>query len=380
MDNNRFKLKYCKKCLLPNTRPGVIIDDEGISNVWKESINNNLGINWINREQHFEQLVKSIKKKSNGYDCIIPVSGGKDSTWQVLKCLEYGLNILAVTWKTPGRTKIGQLNLDNLISLGVDHIDYTINPKVEKKFILKSFIKYGTTALPMHMALFNIPLKLALNLKIPLVVWGENSATEYGTEKDELKGFEMNSNWLSTHGVMHGTRAEDWISDELTRSELTPYFGPQDCELDNAGIKAVFLGHFFKWDPEISLKQARENGFVVREEGPKTGLYNYADIDDDFISIHHFIKWYKFGFTRLFDNLAIEIKNNRISKEDAIEIIKQKGIQKPEDDIEKFCSFIEIDKKKFYEILETFRNKDIWFKENNVWKIKNFPINDWKWD
>ena len=373
-------IKYCIKCLLPNTRPGIIIGDDGISNVWKQNEEIKSYVDWDLRKNQFKKLVDKIKSKSKGYDCLVPVSGGKDSTWQVLKCLEYGLNVLAVTWKSPASTKIGQENLNNLISLGVDHIDYTINPEVEKKFIYKSLVKFGTTALPMHMALFNIPLSIAVKFNIPLVIWGENSATEYGTTDQSLKGFEMNSKWLIKYGVMHGTTANNWISDDLSLNELTPYFGPSDKELKKAKVRAVFLGHFFKWDPEISLKTSINNGFKIRKEGPKTGLYNYADIDDDFISIHHFIKWYKFGFTRLFDNLALEIKNGRISKHQAIRIIKEKGIQEPKEDITKLCSFLNIEKSHFYGILETFRNLDIWYKDRGKWKIRNFPIDNWNWE
>ena len=202
-------IKYCIKCLLPNTRPGIIIGDNGISNVWKQNEEIKSYVDWDLRKNQFKKLVDKIKSKSKGYDCLVPVSGGKDSTWQVLKCLEYGLNVLAVTWKSPARTKIGQENLNNLISLGVDHIDYTINPEVEKKFIYKSLVKFGTTALPMHMALFNIPLSIAVKFNIPLVIWGENSATEYGTTDQSLKGFEMNSKWLIKYGVMHGTTANN---------------------------------------------------------------------------------------------------------------------------------------------------------------------------
>lgn len=378
--SSQFRLKYCKKCLLPNTRPGVVIDENGISNVWKQAKNEKDSIDWDERKKAFEKVVKNSKSQAVGYDCLIPVSGGKDSTWQVIKCLEYGLNPLAVTWKTPARSEIGQRNLDNLISLGVDHIDYQINPKVEKKFMYKSLVKYGTTALPMHMALFNIPLTIAVNYNIPLVVWGENSAFEYGTTDDQLKGFKLNEAWLKKYGVTHETTANDWISSDLTKKELTPYFGPNDEKLKKSGVRAVFLGYYFKWDTEISLEAAIKHGFQVRKEGPKTGYYNYADIDDDFISIHHYLKWYKFGFTRLFDNLSIEIRNGRMAYGEAIEIIKETGVQRPDDDIQKLCDFLEISEEHFNEIIESFRNHDIWHKENGTWKIKDFIINDWNWE
>lgn len=372
-------MRYCKRCIIPDSRPNLVIDEEGICNACR-SHGSRPNIDWEQRELLFRDVVENAKAKSRGYDCLVPVSGGKDSTWQVIRCLEYGLNPLAVTWKTPGRTELGQQNLDNLVSLGVDHIDYQISPVVERKFVYRSFCKFGSTAIPMHMALFNIPLRLAAKFEIPLVVWGENSAFEYGGTEDARKGFKLDKQWLRNYGVTHGTTAEDWVADDLTRKELTPYFGPEEGELESKGVLAVFLGYYFAWDPETSLRVASEHGFKSREAGPKTGYYNYADIDDDFISIHHFLKWYKFGFTRLFDNLSLEIRNGRMSREEAVAILAKAGTQEPREDIEKLCEFLQISTSHFYEICETFRNHDVWARQNSRWIIKDFLIDDWSWD
>ena len=109
-----------------------------------------------------------------------------------------------------------------------------------------------------------------------------------------------------------------------------------------------------------------ENGFKIANNA-KTGFYNFADIDDDFISIHHWLKWYKFGFTRLHDNLSLEIRNRRMTRNEAIDIIKKSGNLPPTSDIEKFCEFVEITKNDFFEICEKFRNKSIWLKEKDNW-------------
>src|SRR3989338_2057869 len=371
-------MKYCRTCLLPNTRPNLTLDEVGQCNACIAHATRPT-IDWSQREQVLKEIIKRAKSNSKGYDCLIPVSGGKDSTWQVIKCLEYDLNPLAVTWRPPARTELGTRNLNNLISLGVDHIDYQINPKVEKKFLYQALDKYGATAIPMHMAMFNIPLRIAVRFNIPLVVWGENSAFEYGGANEERTGFKLDRNWLRKFGVTHGTTAHDWVSNQLTEKNLTPYFGPTQEELEKKGVLAIFLGYYLPWDPEISLKAAQAHGFQVRKEGPKTGHYNYADIDDDFISIHHFLKWYKFGFTRTYDNLSIEIRNSRLTKTQAIEIIKQRGDETPHKDIEKFCDFIGITKTHFFEVIEKFRNKDVWIRENGTWKIKDFLIPDWRW-
>ena len=329
-------MKYCQRCIIPDTRPNIEIGG-GICNACIAHLEKE-EINWSQREEAFQQVVEHAKSNSQGYDCLIPVSGGKDSTWQVLKCREYGLNPLAVTWKTPARTEIGAKNLANLVSLGVDHIDYQINPKVERKFLYRSLVRYGTTGIPMHMAIFNIPLKIAVRFNVPLVVWGENSAFEYGGTEEERTGFILDARWLEKYGVTHGTTAYDWVSDGLSLKELTPYFGPTEDELERKGTLAVFLGYYFEWDPETTFQVASEHGFQIHVAGPKTGFYNYADIDDDFISIHHYLKWHKFGITRSFDNLALEIRNGRIRRDEAIQIIRDRGDETPYDLTEDFVN------------------------------------------
>lgn len=369
-------MKYCAHCILPDTRPGLVLEADGICNACHSHAEKKT-IHWQMRADAFAQAAENAKQRSVGYDCLIPVSGGKDSTWQVIKCLEYGLNPLCVTWKTPARTALGEHNLQCLINLGVDHIDYRVSPAVEKKFLTLAYERYGSTAIPMHMALFNIPLNIAARFDIPLVVWGENSAFEYGGDEDERKGFAMTPQWLRKHGVTHGTTAEDWIGPELSRKELTPYFGPTPEAL--ARVNAVFLGYYFSWDPETSLTAARKAGFRVREEGPKLGLYNYADIDDDFISIHHWLKWYKFGITRLFDNLTLEIRNGRMTRTEALDTLQRMGEQRPVEDIDAFCAFTGMSTQQFFKIAETFRNHKIWHKEDGVWKIRDFLLPEWTW-
>ena len=371
-------MKYCRTCILPDTRPHVDLDSTGECSSCRNARIKKT-IDWEMRAEQLRLVVENAKKRSKGYDCLIPVSGGKDSTWKILKCKELGLNPLAVTWKTPARTEIGRKNLENLVSLGVDHIDYQISPVVEKKFMFAAFEKYGSTAIPMHMAIFNIPLTLAVKFSIPLVVWGENSAFEYGNDQDAETGFKLDSSWLKKYGVTHGTTAKDWVSEKLTSKELTAYFGPTDRQLEDSGVSAVFLGYYLQWDPVETYLMAKEHGFQENNGNPRTGFYSFADIDDDFISLHHYLKWPKFGFTRAFDNLSIEIRKGRISREEAIKMLKQLGDQIPNADIEKFCAFAEIPRARFFEIVEKFRNPKIWKQVNGRWQIPGFLIPEWKW-
>ncbi|MGZ3428089.1 MAG: hypothetical protein ACXVCV_15645, partial [Polyangia bacterium] len=218
-------MKYCATCITPYNRPNIRFDENGRCNCAVAADKD--AIDWTARARDFAEVVAHAKARSKGYDCVIPVSGGKDSTWQVVTCLEHGLKPLAVTWRPPGRTAIGQKNLENLISLGVDHIDYSIDPRVEKKFTLLAFERYGTTALPMHMAIFAIPLTIATRFSIPLVVWGENSAFEYGGSDEARRGFKLDDVFPAEH-----------IRDFAERS------------LGNLGARPIDLLQFHVWEDD----------------------------------------------------------------------------------------------------------------------------------
>ncbi len=369
--------RYCARCVLPDTRPGLRIGADGVC----EACANHARrphVDWDARAAQLAERFNDARRRANGYDCVIPVSGGKDSTWQVATCLRHGLRVLAVTWRTPGRTSIGQQNLDNLIALGVDHIDYTINPRVERAFMRAALEKTGSTAVPMHMAMYAIPLRVATSMRIPLVIWGENPHQEYGRTDDSANPDRLDPDWGRRHGILQGSTPADWIGPELSRKDMEPYFGPDPEAFDAAGVQSIFLGDFLPWDPETSLRVAEENGFR-RAATPRVGLYDYADIDCAFISVHHHFKWLKFGFTRLFDNLALEIRNGRISREDAIGLIRTRGDQRPSADIDALCEFLLISKASFAQIEDRFRNRDIWRQTDGVWRIPGFLIDDWNW-
>lgn len=370
-------MKYCPRCITPETRPNIRFAADGSCNCATVEVKQ--AIDWPKRERMFRELVKDAKRRSAGYDCVIPVSGGKDSTWQVLTCLEHGLKPLAVTWKAPARTPVGAANLANLISLGVDHVDFQISPHVEKRFMYEALVRCGSPAVPMHMAIFSIPLTFAVKFRIPLVIWGENSAFEYGGEEHLRSGFQMTSEWLKIYGGTFGTVASDWVGETLSSVDLVAYTAPTDNELAEAGVRAVFLGSYFNWDPEMSYRVACANGFMARPEGPKTGHYDFADIDDEFISIHHYLKWYKFGFTRLFDTLSLEIRNGRMTRDQAIEALRERGDQTPHEDIRRFCDYIGISVAHFFEVIERFRNSDVWEKRDGRWVIREFLVPNWAW-
>ena len=370
--------RYCQNCLLPDVRPGVQLDPAGIC---QGCINyrEKGAIDWPARAVQFQEVAQRARDRGAAYDCLIPVSGGKDSFWQVVTCLEQGLKPLCVTYVYPGRNELGAANLRRLVEIGVDHLEFRINPRVERTFIEKSFRKLGMSALVTNMAIYSFPMQIAAAHGIPLVVYGENSAFEYGTEDKTLIGSSVDRRWLRSFGVSDGTTAADWIDDDLTRRDLAPFFVPAEAQLAAQGIEVIFLGYFFRWDTENSRRVASEHGFQARAEGPKVGYYNYANLDDDLIGVHHHGKWYKFGITRSWDNLSVEIRAGRVSRDEAIDLIRERGDETPWDDIERFCEYLEISPREYFATMEEFRNRDIWQRQRGKWVIEDYLIADFPW-
>jgi N-acetyl sugar amidotransferase len=370
--------RYCQHCILPESRPGVLLDREGVCNACRNNHRKG-GIDWHLRAEQFRELVAHAKRKSKGYDCLIPVSGGKDSYWQVHTCLEHGLRPLCMTYRFPGRTPLGSSNLAGLVRMGVDHFDFTVNPRVEREFVLRAFRRLGISGLPAHMGIYSAPVNLALRFEIPLIVYGENSAFEYGSEREGLAGSHVDREWLKTFGVTGGTTAADWVGDGLTAEDLQGYTLPSEDLLIEAGVQAVFMGHFFSWDPETSLGVATSHGFHARNEGARVGHLDYVNIDDDFIAIHHHPKWHKFGITRSWDTLSMEIRAGRLTREAAIERLRTLGDETPTDDIRLFCEYLGISELEYHVILEGFRNRDLWSRVGGRWVIRDFLVPDYPW-
>ena len=373
-------MRYCCRCVLPDSRPGTTLDDRGVCSACRGHEDKDSGIDWHSRGAALRGLVNEVKTFGRDYDCIVPVSGGKDSWYQTIVCKKLGLKVLAVTWRTPARTQVGQSNLDNLVKwLEVDHVDYTINPDVERRFMKVAFEIKGATAIPMHMALFAIPIRLAIQLGVPLIVWGENPQLEFGGRSEERLATDLNPGWVRRHGVSNNTVIEDWIGKgDLSARDLAAYRLPPD-EAFQEGTRSIFLGSYIRWNSFENATVARRHGFTSGEENLRTGLWNFADIDCDFISLHHFLKWHKFGLTRAFDNLSVQIRYGMTCRDDAIATLAATGLQIPHDDIKRFCRFVDEPEDWFWAAAEKFRNPEIWAFEDGQWKIPGFLINNWDW-
>lgn len=355
----------CSRCVEPDTRPGITLDREGVCGACRGHEEKTRRIDWTARRRELESLLERFRSKDgSGYDCVVPVSGGKDSTYQVYMMKRvFGMRPLAVTYRYADRTPLGQKNLDALRGLGVDHLEFAPAPEAERRFVKKALLAAGDPCIPDHLGIFAVTLRTAVNFRVPLIVWGENPQMEYGGSAADRDNPFLGREWLRRHGTLQGKTAEDWADSELSAGDLALYRLPTEEELDAAKLSSIFLGYYLRWDPVENYRIASSVGFQKSPDGPKMGIYDFADLDSTNMIVHHYIKWLKFGMTRLHDNISVEIRNGRMTKEEGLRLL-EKGERVPAEEVAILCRYLGMTEASFWEALEKFRDGKIWKKDS----------------
>jgi len=357
-----MKIRYCNNCLYPETKPDLTFNEKGVCSACIAAEQKHEGIDWKQREKDFHEIISHFKipEGKTGYDCLIPVSGGKDSTYQAYFMKEVcGLNPLCVCFETTAVTELGQRNLDNLSDMGIDVIHFKKNHVAYKKMVVESFKRVGDEMWPNHIGIFTIPVLVAVKFNIPLIIWGENPQQEYGGPNlDSVKNRILNRKWLEEFGGLLGNRIQDMVGvDGITEKELTPYFYPSDEDIQRVGVTGIFLGHYFFWDARKQLEVVKKYGFAVKEDGPIEGTYtNYENIDEKLVSLHDYLKFVKYGFGRASDHACIDIRNKRITREEGVKLVKQYDGKYPHYGIGEFVKYSGMNQKEVDVIIDSFTN------------------------
>ncbi len=315
-------IHYCNNCIIPSTRPDIEINLDGICNACI-AYENRKNIDWKKRKSELIQIAK--KFKTNDYwDCVVPVSGGKDSTYQTIKVLELGLKPLCVLSSTCQLSSLGRRNIENLKKLGVDLIEFSPNPTVRKKLNYIGLTVVGDIAWPEHVGIFTIPVSVAIKYQIPLIVWGENSQNEYGGPKEAQQKNILDRRWLEEFGGLIGLRVSD-LSDiyGFRKKDLVPYFYPKAEILEKNKITGIFLGHYLQWNPIENASVAKDNGFKFYDQKVEGSFFEYENLDNLQHGIHDYFKFLKFGFARATDQLCISVRRGLIKRSKAIQIAKE---------------------------------------------------------
>lgn len=356
-------LKYCKRCVMPHTKPDLHLDEEGICNACR-SYEKRKEVDWEKRGKELLVLLDKYRRNGSNWDCIVPVSGGKDSTYQVIRMLQLGLNPLCVTSTTCDLSELGRKNIENIKKLGVDYVEFSPNQIIRAKLNRIGLTEVGDISWPEHIGIFTIPVRAAVQYNVPLLVWGENSQNEYGGPAAAAENNTLTRRWLEEFGGLLGLRVSDLTETYgIAAKHLLPYQYPTDEELQRVGVTGLFLGHYIPWDGLSNALIAQANGFVSLSETVEGSMVNYENLDNHQTGIHDYFKFLKFGFGRTTDIACLHLRRGRITRQDAIEIVKKHDgkfpwtyLGKPLKDI---LEPLDLTVDEFIKICDRFTNKKI---------------------
>lgn len=316
-------LRYCRRCVMPDTKPDLFIDPDGICSACR-SFEKRAEIDWDVRSRELHGVLDRFRSRDGSrWDCVIPVSGGKDSHYQVIRMLQAGMNPLCVTATTCDLSEVGRRNIENIKNMGVDYIEVSPNKAIRRKLNRIGLQQVGDISWPEHVGIFTIPVRAAVAHGVSLIVWGENSQNEYGGPAAASENNVLTRRWLEEFGGLLGLRVSDLVGLEgIEHRHLIPYTYPSDEELRRVGVTGIFLGYYIPWDGYSNALVAEAHGFSTLGRTVEGSLVSYENLDNHQTGIHDYFKFLKFGFGRATDLACLHIRRKRITRVDALELVR----------------------------------------------------------
>lgn len=369
-------MRYCSKCVMPDTRPGIYFDEEGICQACRAEEQKDV-TNWSERHQELKKICDKYRRKKEGeYDCIIAVSGGKDSHFQVYYFKEVmRMNPLLVSVEDNFEmTNAGKHNLQNISERFSCHL-MTLKPnlKAQKIIMKKTFEKYGKPNWYIDRLIYTYPLHIASQFNIPLVIYGENISYEYGGE-ERVETYSA-KNQLN-NGVASDIPYEELLNENITINDLI-YCNPPEQDAVSK-LEPIYLSYFVRWNSYANYIFAKKNGFrdLSHEWTREYTFENFDQVDTPAYIIHPWLKYPKFGHASATDYASKFIRYGLISRDEGIELVKNYDHRIDQRAVKEFCDFLGYSLTDFYTVVESLYNNEI-FKKNKFgeWILKNPP---WK--
>ena len=373
-------MKYCKKCLTTSLRPNAHFDDSGICTAcrYSENTNGKSFFSSLDMLLHMIKENKAKRKRHPKYDCIVGVSGGKDSTRQAHWVRDrLGLNPLLVCCGYPPlqMTNVGADNLSNLISMGFDVEIFTPAPQSSARLSLESFRRFGNVAKSTELALFSTVPKIAIKKGISLILWGENPALQVGDSKTEGVNYFDGSNLRNLNTLVDG--GIEWVFNKVGSDKAQSYIYPSKESFDKARLDIMYLGPAWDdWSSYGNSIYAALTGLELRPDDTQiTGDISGASmLDEEFININMMIRYYKYGFGKATDVCNEQIRGGVLTREEAINLVdKYDGIC---DDslISKYCNYVGISIVEFWDVVNKYTNRDIFRIKDGARPTRKFIV------
>jgi N-acetyl sugar amidotransferase len=334
MDNANFgqpmfkKMKYCTRCCMPESNEGIQFDEMGICQAC-QSAEQKIHINWVEREKKLRGMLEYYTSLGNDYDCIVPISGGKDSTFQLHVITQvYNMRALAVTFSHNWYSETGKKNLENALEkFNVDHIMFTPNRSLVNRLARRSLGMIGDSCWHCHAGVGAFPLQIAVKYRIPLLVWGESIAEMSGraTYNNPVTIFDRDY-FTKVSAKMY---AEQMVCDGIELRELAGFKLPSYEEIEEAGVVGIHLGDYIFWDDERQMEFVRD--VYGWQEDVVEGTYKgYKSVECRMAGVHDYTKFLKRGFGRGTDHASIDVRAGLLTREEAFELAKKHDTERPD--------------------------------------------------
>lgn len=365
-------MKICKRCLYTSMHPlGLTFDEEGVCSGCRVHEEKDI-LDWKERAKLLGAILDQYKNKSgNNYDCIIPVSGARDSYFIVHTVKNvYGMNPLLVTYNKQYNTDIGIRNLANLrIQFNCDIMTLTVDPEKVKKITRATLRKRGSMYWHCIAGQTVFPVQVAVKFKIPLIVWGAHQGIDQVGMFSHLDEVEMTRKYRKEHDLM-GLEAEDLVDDfdNISLNNVRPFIYPDDKELERVGVRGIYLNNYIRWDSKAQHEQMiQQYGYEATYQTRTFDTYNDVDCFN-YSDVHDYIKFLKHGYGKVTDHVCREIRLKRLIREEGIELVKKYQHILPKN-LGLFLDWIGMKESAFNFIIDLHRNKKLWRRNN-----------DWKWE
>ncbi len=367
-------VRYCKTCLMPDTRPRVVFDEQGMCNACRYAEAKKDKIDWDARRQEFFDYLERYRPKSGPYDCIVPWSGGKDSSAIAHKLkFEFGLNPLLVTFSPLLPNEIALHNREELIKLGFDHVMVRPNQKVSRRLTKRFFVERGNPKVHWDAGINAVPIQMAVNFNIPLLFYAEHGETEYGGRVLDPKSQKVRD---FTEVIEHqiGDDPLNWLDDEIDECDLAPYIYPGTAEVERVGVRALYFAYFFRWSMRENYEYIRDKmDFMTHPNGRTDGTFtNFDSLDDKIDSLYYYMQFIKFGFGRCVRDVCRHIQNGQINREEGLDLVRKYDSEFPKTSFKENIEYMGISEARFHEVIDLHRNPEIWDKVDGEWCLR-FP-------
>ena len=370
--NKRYKI--CSNCLMLETRNRISFNEQGLCSACQWTEEKRTQVDWDKRQDELLKLIQKYKN-DNGFDCIVPVSGGKDSSTVAHKLKHnYGLNPLCVNVSHSIATlaDLNDINLNNFVKHGFELIRLYPNEIAQQKLDKNGLIKYGQPLFGWLTAMVLAPLKLGLKFNIPFIMYGEEGEVEYGGTT-KLKNVPNYSIEDTIEFYLSGIDPRIYLQ-FFSEKELFWWLPPTEEEIIKLQPCVAHWSYFENWDSYVNYEYAKKNVGLKERETNSVGTYNgYAQTDCILYPLHTYFMYLKFGFGRCSQDVCIDIRSGRISREEGIELINKYDEVYPEIYEEQYLDYYQMTKKELYDIIDKFANKDLLIKKNGRW-VKNFKL------